>query len=195
MTLRDVSSSARRKTYLPAGSVTPGSVIGRLNVKNVRLSEGCAFAIAAIRTAATPSPQARRKVFKLPIIPSSFVRVCCAALLSSPFNKSHGRSIQEGCPHVRTRCEFTARLAISRENNLARRKERKDRREEDRAQRHERFDRSRNPQGDSGSDFATVASTTNHDRQSHTLSRKTRQQERAVDSQTRDVRLRLHAAM
>src|SRR5215471_14495039 len=40
MTLRDEVSSASRKTYLPAGSVTPGSVIGRLNVKNVRLSDG-----------------------------------------------------------------------------------------------------------------------------------------------------------
>src|SRR5580765_659569 len=100
MTLRDVWSSVNRKMYLPAGSVTPGRVIGRLNEKNVRLSDGCACAIAATSITATPSPQARPKSFKLLITPSSF-RVCDADLLPLLRNTPRSRSLQEGCPRER----------------------------------------------------------------------------------------------
>ena len=43
--LHDLATGVRvtmRKMYLPAGSTTPGTATGALNVKNVRLSNGCA---------------------------------------------------------------------------------------------------------------------------------------------------------
>src|SRR5512145_3045435 len=51
--------SASLKRYCPAGSVTPGSVTGALNVKSVRLSRGCADTAAAIRQTNTVTAQAK----------------------------------------------------------------------------------------------------------------------------------------
>src|SRR6187402_1083417 len=53
MTLRVVVSSAKRNMYVPAGSVTPGSATGWLNVKYVRLSDVNALAPLAAPTSTT----------------------------------------------------------------------------------------------------------------------------------------------
>src|SRR5687768_7518521 len=60
--------SASRKRYRPAGSVTPGNVMGPLKVKRVRLSRGCADTGAAKRQANTATAQTKPKMRVLSMI-------------------------------------------------------------------------------------------------------------------------------
>src|SRR4051812_4338415 len=84
-TLRVVVVSTRWNRYRPAGSVTPGSAIGALNVKYVFLSSVCACAgDATIVTAARLRPTIVRTNVELFISSSytpSFLHMCNERLI------------------------------------------------------------------------------------------------------------------
>ena len=67
ITLRLVSGLAMRNSYLPAGSATPGISTLPLNVKNVRLSAGCADAVPGATTASVAAAYTTPSHFDLSI--------------------------------------------------------------------------------------------------------------------------------
>src|SRR5688500_19029482 len=59
-----------RKMYLPGGSATPGTSTSELNVKNVRLSNGCAERIATVNELSSSTEYPELKILLRMSVPS-----------------------------------------------------------------------------------------------------------------------------